>query len=162
MDEQAAIVFGSLIGAVLASAGVIVVLALKLWPGVKRLLRVTAQVGSDLDEALGKRELSQSQTEDAPDSGAHRRQTGAFQTIVRQELDEHLAPVTTQLARLQVGLADLTVSHDATQKRLDRQIELVADLARGHNTVVRRVNEHSAELNVAEAEKSMTAGSFTA
>ena len=140
MDGDFAVALGTIVGASAASFGVVLVIGLRLWRGIKAVLAGNDTLSAALTGAVGHPEQS------APTGGGARQkqQTGAFQAMLRVELEEHLQPIERRL--------------DEMGERLDTHADLVADLARGHNAVVQRTREHSAKLNITEAEQTLTSG----
>jgi len=143
MNQEAIIALGAMAGAFVAAFGAIVVIAWRLWKGLEKLLEGTASIGGSINEALGSPRSNDSDVPGASDPyrRAHR-STGSFQTIVRDELEGHLAPIEERLKTIE------TATHENT--------DLIAQLSRGHNTVAAKTAEHSAKLNMAEAEQTMS------
>lgn len=158
--EEFAVAIGGLIGAMVAAFGTTAFIGLRLWRGLKSVAKGTTAVRADMSEALGSRE-----DDDATAPHRERRKTGSFQTIVRDELDAHLAPLDRRFDRLEDALdgistrqADLDLAVKEQAELVKEQAELIADLSRSHGKVAARTAEHSAKLNVASAEESMARG----
>lgn len=152
--EEFAIAIGALIGAMVAAFGVTAYIGWRLWRGLKSVIKGTSAVADDMSEALGPRD------DDDPCAplGRERRKTGSFQTIVRDELDAHLAPLDRRFDRIESSLDGISTRQAELDQALKGQAELIADLSRSHGKVAKRTAEHSARLNVAEADESMARG----
>lgn len=155
--------FGAMAGGFIGAIGLCIVLALKLWPGVKRLLGMTKRVADDFDEALGAPDV------DERGDRSLRRKTGSFQSVVRTELGASLKPIERKVeglgAELHRKVDDLRLEvHEIHKAQTDltkgqgRQAELVSDLARTIDRVAARAAENSARLNVARADESTAKG----
>lgn len=137
-----------------AAFGTTAFIGLRLWRGLKSVAKGTTAVRADMSEALGPRE-------DDDATAPHRRErrkTGSFQTIVRDELDAHLAPLDRRFDRLEDALDGISTRQADLDLAVKEQAELIADLSRSHGKVAARTAEHSAKLNVASAEESMARG----
>jgi hypothetical protein len=151
--EEFAVAIGGLIGAMVAAFGTTAFIGLRLWRGLKSVAKGTTAVRADMSEALGSRE-----DDDATAPHRERRKTGSFQTIVRDELDAHLAPLDRRFDRLEDALDGISTRQADLDLAVKEQAELIADLSRSHGKVAARTAEHSAKLNVASAEESMARG----
>lgn len=145
--DEAAIAFGTIGGAFTATFLAVLVAGWKLWRGIRAVLKGNEGMQAILGEATG---VEVDAGTGSP-ATAKRQHTGSFQAIIREEL----APISDRL--------DMLESH--VDKRLDgiesttlEHADLLADLSRGHNAVAKRTAQHSAKLNIAEAEQTMTRG----
>lgn len=145
--EDTIIAFGTAAGAFVATMLVVIVFGYRLWRGLGKVLAGNDGLKKVLGEAMGAGEGS--------DDGLHhhrgRRHTGAFQAIVREELDTQLKPVIAKLDKI-AGETSRNTSEIA------RNTGLIDELSEGHNKVAQRTARHSAALNLAAAEQTLTKG----
>jgi hypothetical protein len=145
--DEAAIAFGTIGGAFTATFLAVLVAGWKLWRGIRAVLKGNEGMQAILGEATG---VKVDVGSGSPTT-ATRQYTGSFQTIIREEL----APISARLDGLE---AHVDRRLDGIESTTLEHADLLADLSRGHNAVAQRTAEHSAKLNIAEAEQTMTRG----
>lgn len=149
MDETM-VAFATAAGAFAATFLSILIFGAKLWRGVSRLLKGNGKIGALLGDAMGE-DIS---VDTDVDGSAARHHTGSFQSIVRQEI----RPVSTTLDLLHDDVRELRAEVESNTETTAKNTEMISDLSRSHSAVARRTAEHSAKLNIAAAEDTMTNG----
>lgn len=160
MDEHTALIISTLVGGGVASFGAVCVIGWKVWQAVAKLLPSVGRVASTVDEALGSEDNLDVSGLDTPEP-RRRRRTGAFQQMIREELEEHDRRLDRRFDRLEATVDGLAEGFEGMRRGQKKHADLLAGLASATETVQARTAEHSAELALARADGSMTAGRVT-
>lgn len=157
MDPELATTIGALIGGAVMSVSLIGAIGFRIWRALQGIAKTAGATSAGLAKMIGAEDL-----DGELDARAPRHHTGAFQAIVREELTDQL---TQRLGPIERNLDEIRRCARANTETIrelaegqQRQGDLIVELTRGHARVAKRTAEHSARLNIARAEDTMTEG----